>query len=261
MKTTTETIALPEILFSELNDIGAVLDDPKKAFGGFVRTKDECRRAVKSLVNLMRCQKFDSSWIESLILALHRSDFESCNAVAENYVAGPAGLDHARARAFKFLLNATVDDTKRSQSSVLHTPYLPFLWGWDSHVINEAVRRYPWLYWCHPRYSEGISKALSDFYSPYKEKCYTEREWNRIERAIRRIVQAEDGKLVGFIQGIHRLHQEGKMGVEEGSDWFLPYHILGCLSGASDKLCALPKVEIGQVQGKAISILSSESKE
>ena len=237
VKATKPEIKLPKLLFQ--NQILSVMDlDPLKAIETLVRTPEELSMAVDCLVS--KSMHSEPSQIEALILWIIEESYTD-NAAEKvirwyglcdnNSPHRPSRKDYEYMRAFRFLLQDGAGDIRINQVLFgLHCR------PWYGNIINDMVRKYPWLYWCHKRYQDRVAEALDEFAKRDHSKPYGDRDWQGVERCIRRVVDAEDWKHCNLVNTICRLHHEGKMSINknegEGKDPFTPGRIKAFLEDA-----------------------------
>ncbi len=224
--TTEETdrpiLALPKLI-NEEELYRMIHCYPGEAILSLVRTEKEFMEAVRVLV---RCPvdggNLTPAWIESLIRAVYVGSypFEAKTALLEWYAASDTArdprLDRDVIRAFRFLFDEGLLSCSREDPA------------------NKAVRRFPYLYWCHLRYRKNIEFRLRDFLERKRPDGYSETlDWQDVERAIRRVVQAGDHHFRPIIAEILEHHLQGKMQLEKNSaDPFAASRIVGFLGAA-----------------------------
>lgn len=207
-----------------------VANDPIGAIERLIRTPEELSEAIDHLVS--DHMYYESNKIEFLILEMIRLNYpnKEVNKVASWYClcnkseTGHSRPDSELIRAFRFLRGTS--PIGYDASGMWNTYQICF---WHDSVINDMVRKHPWLYWCHKWYQDYIAGTLDEFAKRDHSKPYSDREWQAVERAIRRVVDAGDWSLFNQVYDIYRLHQEGKMEIDknsgEGKDPFTPNRI------------------------------------
>ena len=103
------------------------------------------------------------------------------------------------ARAIEFAIALSKED-----SSVLHEA---------AKVVADKLRQRPHLYWEAARVSAFLKLLLLS--AIQREKGYGAGTWRLTERAIRRIIAAEDVSFLGHIEELYRLHRDGTIKPDE----------------------------------------------
>ena len=229
-------IKLPKLISqAELKKVFA--NDPLGAIEKLVRTTEELSEVVDSLTS--GPMDYDPSQIEALILWIIQysyTDKEAEKVIRWYGLCDTDGdakkrRDFDFIRAFRFLLQDDTEDI-RLQQVLFGLHYRP----WYGTIINDMVRKHPYLYWCHKSYQEHIVRTLEEFLKRDHSKPYSDREWQPVERAIRRVVDAGDWSLSKQVHDIYRLNKEIGMWINErhgeGKDPFTPNRIKTFLEDA-----------------------------
>lgn len=193
--------------------------DPLRALTSWVRTPDDLSVVVGSLITK---PVDDPGVIESLIMEMIRlgypdNDIEKVVSWYGTCRYGASALqrsDSELMRAFRFLLDIPIKDFG---NIAIKTTRLP-LCQWGEAVINDMVRKHPYLYWCHKWYQDYITGTLDSFLKRDHSKPYSDRDWQAVEWCIRRVVRVRDWSLLRQVQTIYQFHQEGKMAINEDED-------------------------------------------
>ena len=214
-----------------------IANDPIGAIEKLVRTPEELSEAIDSLTS--GPMRYEPNQIEALTLWIIEYSHTSKEAeeiirwygLCEMDANFDPRSDFEFIRAFRFLMEDDIEDSRLHQVLFgLHCR------PWFGTVINDMVRRNPWLYWCHKQYQDGIARTLDEFAKRDNSKPYSDRDWQGVERCIRRVVEAGDWSLSKQVHDIYRLHKEGKLEIDtrsgEGRDPFTPNRIKAFLEDA-----------------------------
>ena len=182
-----------------------------------VRTHDELSVVIHALT---RYDDFNPDWMEALLLKMSAKDYpyESKRSVIEWYLIAKSRPDLNTIRAFRFVFEH-------------------FGFSLAEDLLNKAVKRFRFLYWCNSHYRERMERILEEF-ACHPERQYSDYDWRRVERVLRRIVGARDYHLCSTIERILDLHKKKGMRIKEADagdasgDEFLPDTIMTILKFA-----------------------------
>lgn len=228
-------IKLPGIIF-KCDFERKIRNDPLGALETIVRTPEELSTAIDSLTAE---PIYYADKIEALILAMNEREYplDEIKKVIHWYGMCKRGegdqqrKDFELMRAFRFLLGTKVNGVSLAGTWVAY-----LICFWDNSIINDMVRKNPWLYWCHKRYQDGIAETLEKFAKRDHSRPYGDHDWQAVERYIRRVVEAGDWSHSQRVHTIYRLHKEDKLMIDErsgeGKDPFTPNRIKTFLEDA-----------------------------
>lgn len=180
-----------------------------------VRTVEELLKVIDLLT---KGEISEPDFVESLIMCITKSELYWCHSTKGKLMSW-YGKDSTSSvqqlvRSFRFLMETTYPD-----SSMGGFPITSRLCEWNSDIINRMIKNHHALYWFSETYQNDILWELSNFTRESKQiKLYNKHEWERISRAIRRLVDAGDYSLLPQITKLIDQHCNRKIAFEAKSD-------------------------------------------
>lgn len=224
-------VSLPELVFAEEEGYRAwVRTDPWKAIG-LAHTRSDLVSACRSIA----CCSYPNPSIARGVLMsfLDRyatdsdtslsSTLKECIVILAGWLLkNPLARDPAipshdvadRIGNLKWLMNL-----RRYSGVEREDCRWPTVFSGNDKVITEAIRQWPYLYWCDQLYQWHIAQDLTDFRDGFKRsKIVSADEVERLESVLRRICKVQDISFINLLREIQTMLTRHR--AKSGSDDF-----------------------------------------